>query len=288
MSVLPLQILNGVKKRFVSGTDFLGLGIGGVNADLTLTGGAGFVFKQTASGGAVTVAALVAGDLPSHSATLITSGVLANAVGGTGANTSATGGTGQIVKQLTAGGAFTVAVLAVGDIPNLPATILTSGQVNLAQLGSGTPAAGKYVDGGSGAWTTIVPATENISLTNNEATSFIVGNVVYTDTSATCKKAKADAAGTAGAIGFALTATAAAGTATVQTAGTISLTTGQWDAVTGQTGGLTAGALYFVDPTTAGKITTTAPNATGQFCMQVGRASSTTIMIMLQEGPYGL
>jgi hypothetical protein len=39
--------------------------------------------------------------------------------GGTGANLSATGGTGQYVKQVTSGGAFTVGTIASGDVPTL-------------------------------------------------------------------------------------------------------------------------------------------------------------------------
>jgi len=42
----------------------LGLANGGVNADLSGTGGAGRVLKQSSSGAAITVATLVAGDLP--------------------------------------------------------------------------------------------------------------------------------------------------------------------------------------------------------------------------------
>jgi hypothetical protein len=53
-------------------------------------------------------------------------------------------------------------------------------------------------------------------------------------------------------------------------------TTAQWDAVTGGTGGLIPGSMYFLDPTTVGMLTTTAPTASGQVVVDVGRASSTT------------
>ena len=59
---------------------------------------------------------LEAADLPSHSAALITSGTLATANGGTGANLSTTGGAGQYLKQTTSGGNITVGTIAAGDI----------------------------------------------------------------------------------------------------------------------------------------------------------------------------
>lgn len=47
-------------------TGLLPLARGGLNANLAGTGGTGFVLKQTSSGAAVTVAALLAADLPTH------------------------------------------------------------------------------------------------------------------------------------------------------------------------------------------------------------------------------
>ena len=58
--------------------------------------------------------------------------------------------------------------------------------------------------------------------------------------------------------------------------GKLTATTGQWDAVTGQTGGLTPGANYFLDPTTPGMLTLTAPTTVGQFVVRVGYAVSAT------------
>lgn len=49
----------------------------------------------------------------------------------------------------------TFRALAAADIPAHSAVLLTSGTVAVAQLGTGTPAAGKYVDGGTGAWTAL-------------------------------------------------------------------------------------------------------------------------------------
>jgi hypothetical protein len=50
----------------------------------------------------------------------------------------------------------------------------------------------------------------------------------------------------------------------------------EWDAVTGQTGGLTEGETYYLDPTTAGRLTVTAPTAFGDYVAPVGTALSAT------------
>jgi hypothetical protein len=69
------------------------------------------------------------GQVPNLPASQITSGTLAVAVGGTGANLSATGGASNVLKQTSVGGAVTVAQLAFTDISGtlgtaqLPATI---------------------------------------------------------------------------------------------------------------------------------------------------------------------
>jgi hypothetical protein len=77
--------------------------------------------------------------------------------GGSGANLSATGGTGQYVKQVTSGGAFTVGVIASADLPtNGPVTatqFLGSGATPTIALGTGatgTPSLGSPVGSVSG------------------------------------------------------------------------------------------------------------------------------------------
>jgi hypothetical protein len=51
---------------------------------------------------------------------------------------------------------------------------------------------------------------------------------------------------------------------------------------------LTPGALYYLSAATAGKLTTTAPTAGGQFVAPVGRATNPTQMEISLVMAYGL
>lgn len=121
-------------------------------------------------------------------------------------------------------------------------------------------------------------ASENIyNRTNNNAGAIVIGQPVYVDGAGTVDLAQADALATANVLGLvADVSIAAAASGGIQTGGRLTATTGQWDAVTGQVGGLTPGAKYFLDPATAGMLTTTAPTTDGEVVAAVGEALSTT------------
>lgn len=125
----------------------------------------------------------------------------------------------------------------------------------------------------------VVSEVDAFNLTNGNAAAAAICTPVYLNGVAdTFNLARADASGTADV--FALvsaTSIAAAASGAVQTDGFFTATTAQWDAITGQTGGLTPGAAYFLSAATAGRLTTTAPTATGQFVCYVGRAISGTV-----------
>jgi hypothetical protein len=100
------------------GSGTVALARGGLAADISTTGGAGFVLKQTSAGAAVTVAAIAATDLPTHNhvASNITSGTLALAIGGLAADISTTGGSRNFLKQTSAGSAVSVSALAATEL----------------------------------------------------------------------------------------------------------------------------------------------------------------------------
>lgn len=114
-------------------------------------------------------------------------------------------------------------------------------------------------------------------LANANAGTITKGMVVYASGNDQVDKARANAVGTTNAIGFVVDATIlTTATGSIQMDGVISATTAEWDALTGDTGGLVKDTFYFVSPTTAGSITKTAPTTAGQFVVCVGIAISTT------------
>lgn len=92
---------------------------------------------------------------------------------------------------------------------------------------------------------------------------------------------RADDSATAFVTGIAVVPAVDGDRALVQFAGPLTLTTAEWDAITGGTGGLTEGP-YYLDEVTAGRITTTPPVTLNNFVVQIGIATSPTdLMIQL-------
>lgn len=115
-----------------------------------------------------------------------------------------------------------------------------------------------------------------IILTNDEVGALIKGNVVYLDANDGVKKAKADAAGTSKPCGLSVDAPAAGATGRVMFEGILALTTAEWDAAFGTTGGLTFGTIYYLSAASAGLGAGTAPSSVGQSVVELGLALSTT------------
>lgn len=117
--------------------------------------------------------------------------------------------------------------------------------------------------------------------TNDEAGTIVIGAPVYNDAADGVKKAKGDASGTSKPIGLVYDASIANATpGKILTSGVLSATTGQWDTITGGSGGLTFGTKYYLSAATAGLLTSTAPSAVGQYVVEVGIAVSTTEMLV--------
>ena len=128
-----------------------------------------------------------------------------------------------------------------------------------------------------------------ISLTNAGGSSAPIGTPVYISAADSFQNARANASGTCDVTGLVrATSIAASASGNVQTDGVLTATTAQWDAVAGTTGGLTAGATYFLSAATAGQITAAAPTTSGQFVTRIGKAISPTSLEISMQPPIGL
>jgi hypothetical protein len=135
----------------------------------------------------------------------------------------------------------------------------------------------------------IIDRAAVISSAAGDSTSFAIsqtahgltiGNSVYYSGTA---YAQADRdVSTSTAIGL-VSAVADADNFTLLLSGKMTLTTGQWDAITGDSGGLTAGEYYWLS-STAGGITKTAP--TTGIKQYIGQAVSTTVMLVALGEPF--
>lgn len=122
--------------------------------------------------------------------------------------------------------------------------------------------------------------------TNNEASSIPFGTPVYISGANLANKASSGAMPGARVIGLvADTTIAASASGNFVTAGALTGTTTQWDAITGGSGGLTPGTVYFLSAT-AGQLTTAVPS-TG-YLSAVGVATSTTTMQIQLRAPIAL
>ena len=131
---------------------------------------------------------------------------------------------------------------------------------------------------------TVATNKDVIALTNANAGSLVIATPVYDSDDGACDKARANVAATAGCIGLVLdTTVATTASANIQTDGEFVATTTQWDAVTGQTGGLTPNAYYYVDTATAGKLTPTCPSS--GLITHIGRATSPTNLQLNIQNP---
>jgi hypothetical protein len=130
-----------------------------------------------------------------------------------------------------------------------------------------------------------------VVVTNENASTIQIAQAVYqTTTTGGVNLAEANASSTSQAIGLVLSTTiATTASGNMQIAGPFTATTAQWDAVvTGESGGLTPGTAYWLDPATAGNLTATPPSTPTQFDTYVGIAQSSTVMILGIAQPIGV
>jgi hypothetical protein len=110
------------------------------------------------------------------------------------------------------------------------------------------------------------------------------GNPVYGSAAGHVNLAEANALSTSKVLGLSTGTTTSGSSGPIQTDGIVSLTTAQWNTVTGGTGGLTYNSIYYLSPSTAGGLTTTAPTTAGQIVAPVGLAISTTDLVLYNNG----
>lgn len=115
----------------------------------------------------------------------------------------------------------------------------------------------------------------------------IAGALIYADGNDTVDLAQADAEGTSRVKGLAVAPVTMATSGQYVHDGPLTLTTGEWDAVFGTTGGLTVDLCYFLDDTAAGLGLPEGGTGTlgvGDFRVVVGTAiSTTTLLIKVKE-----
>jgi hypothetical protein len=161
-SLVANDIPNIPASKITSGQ--LALTQGGAGTDLSITGGASQVLKQTSVGGVITVGQLAFADIsgtastsqiPSLAASKITSGQLALTQGGTGVDLSASGGTTKILAQ-DASHVISARDLVAADIPSLDAAKITTGVLALARGGNTFALLGDLIYGGTSAAPTVL------------------------------------------------------------------------------------------------------------------------------------
>lgn len=150
--------------------------------------------------------------------------------------------------------------------------VLNAGQVQQLQAGDVLDAA--------------VSAIDVVSETNDNASPIVIGTPVYSKSDGDVDKARANASGTTRVEGLVRDASInAAAAGNIQTDGILAATTGEWDAITGGSGGLTPGGVYYLSAATAGLLTATAPTSVGQYVVEVGEAISSTEMLIRPRPP---
>lgn len=241
------------------------------NIDLATTGvTAGTYTKVTvdAYGRVSTGASATPADIGAQPASVFLTGLDA-----AGAGIIVKNGTSTLSRTIT--GSSDITVSNGNGVAGNPTITLANTTVTPGTYNSVTVDAKGRVTAG----TNVLDAASVVSAANGEASTIAIGRAVYISASDTVRLANANSAATKNVVGIVFDASiASSATGAVSTSGTVTATTTQWDAVTGQSGGLTAGAKYFLSNTTAGGLTTTAPSV-GYVC-PVGTALSTTKLVI--------
>ena len=167
-----------------------------------------------------------------------------------------------------------------GGFPQVPTSVWTDGETITGNGTQSDPLAVVASQAGT------FPSTMDVGFNP-------VGTAVAADISnpGQVVPAKADLGATAFVVGLYVAAAGGLGPVvrpvTVKNTGPVELTTAEWDAITGESGGLTVDERYYLSAATAGKLTGTPPVGTGTFQTLVGIALSTTQLLLQLSGSVG-
>ena len=201
-------------------------------------------------------------------------------------NLAALSGTGILVQ--TAANTFAERqITSTGSTISITNPAGVAGDINL-ELPSGvnTTGAGTYTSVTVDTYGRVTSGTasnsgknlQSTALTNGEVSSITKFMAVYPSGADAVKMALANSSTTTLVFGLLTTTVSSGAAGIVVTEGELTGTTAEWDTVTGQTGGLTTGAQYYLNATTSGKLTSTPPS-TG-YIAPIGFARATTTMIV--------
>lgn len=196
----------------------------------------------------------------------------------------------KVVERFGSGDTVGVPFGGTGLATITPGALMVgNGTGNVALVGPGTTGQIPVSNGTTFVMTDLNTADVS-GQTNANAGTLAPGTPVYEKTTANnIDKAQGNAIATSFVLGLTIASYAAAvTTCIVRTTGPLALTTAQWDAITGQTGGLSLGVIYYLDTATAGKLTTSPVDAAGNFLVPVGKSLSTTTMVLDINRPVGL
>jgi hypothetical protein len=129
--------------------------------------------------------------------------------------------------------------------------------------------------------------SNSVTKNNNSGNTINIATPVYVN-GGNASPAQADGQSTVRVAGLALETAADAAPLEVITGGVFEATTGEWDAVTGETGGLAEGEDYYLSAAEEGKLTQTSPDADGEFVVPVGHALSATEFEIEVQAPIKL
>jgi len=166
----------------------------------------------------------------------------------------------------------------------IPATRIADGSVDNTEF--------QYLNGVTSSIQTQLDAkgVDYVSKTNNSGGTIEPGAPVYLEADGKINKARADSTATADVYGLAGVSipNATSGNVYHRPGSRLSLTTGEWDAITGAAGGLTPNQKYWLSAATAGRLVTTIPSTAGQQVVLVGVGESTTVMKLILAPYIGL